>query len=93
MPADRGSRLGIRFPTRPPRALEPGGAGPEVPNGWAGTSGVADGLLKRAILSLSDPETALALGSPPGEEERELSAGGVRDLPSRVSCIPSSHAT
>jgi hypothetical protein len=54
--------------------------GPAVPNAWVGTRGAADGLLNLAIRSLRDPETALGLASPPppGDDERELEAGGVK---------------
>lgn len=80
MPAVLGSREGIRFPMSPLCEAEEGMVGPAVPNAWVGTSGVADGLLNLAILSLRDPETARGLASPPppGEEERELEVGGVK---------------
>jgi hypothetical protein len=52
--------------------------GPAVPNAWVGTRGAADGLLNLAIRSLSEPETARGLASPPGDEERELVVGGVK---------------
>lgn len=90
MPAPLGSRLGMRFPTRPPRAVDDGWAGPAVPKGWVGRRGAAAGFSKRAIRSRSEPETMRGLASPPpaGEDERELFVGGVRpgelDLPSVV---------
>jgi len=59
---------------------EEGIVGPAVPNAWVGTRGAADGLLNLAILSFNDPDTARGLASPPppGDDERELEAGGVR---------------
>ena len=45
-----------------------------------GTSGVADGLLNLAIRSLSDPDTARALGSlVDGEAGLEVDWGGVKE--------------
>lgn len=88
-PAVLGSSVGRRFPISPPRmcdAEEVGG--PEVPNGWVGTSGAAEGLLNFAMRSLSDPETMRCCGPAPApaprpaagplpvDEEREDESGG-----------------
>lgn len=73
MAAVFGSREGIRFPISPLLAEDDGAVGPAVPKAWVGTSGVAEGLLNLAILSLRDPDTARGLGSP-----EDPPVGGVR---------------
>lgn len=73
MAAVFGSKEGIRFPISPRPAVDDGAVGPAVPNAWVGTSGVAEGLLNLAILSLSEPDTARGLGSP-----GDPPVGGVR---------------
>lgn len=60
-----------------------------------GIRGAAEGLLNLAIRSLSEPETTRGLDSAgpgvrPGEEERELLAGGVRDDGSDLPSVKSS---
>lgn len=59
MPAVLGSMRGSWLPIMPPRACVPLlPIGPDCPNGRRGTSGWPSGLLKRAMRSLSEPETA-----------------------------------
>ncbi|RSH88953.1 hypothetical protein EHS25_002615 [Saitozyma podzolica] len=90
-PAVLGSSVGRRFPISPPRMCDADEVGgPEVPNGWVGTSGAAEGLLNFAMRSLSDPETMRCCGPAPApapapgpvagvlpaDEEREDDSGG-----------------
>jgi hypothetical protein len=80
----------MRFPISPRCEADDGIVGPAVPKAWVGMSGAAEGLLNFAIRSLRDPETALGLASPPappGEEDRELDAGGVKLDLNSVSAI------